>query len=158
MVTDNERREVARRLRNEAKMPQPWIGFVFRDVMHAYPSEYKPTNECDDWEQRQHEKERDFINRLADLIEPSCDREALGVTREIELHTDTESMPACEHESVCGPCDDLEDPRGARGGEMTFLEKVLWVLLAPLVVLLIAVAVQFVAVLLILGPSILLSV
>lgn len=120
MATDAERREVARRLRNEAKMPQPWVGFVFRDVMHAYPSEYKPTNECDDWEQRQHEKERDFINRLADLIEPSCDRDALLALAEVlstpELETDCGTCPLRKW------CEEARDS----GNRITCFECKLW--------------------------------
>ena len=61
MVTDDERREVATRLRNNASQDMDWMvpWAVFNDA-------------------EQHASEA-VVRRLADLIEPSCDRDALLV-------------------------------------------------------------------------------
>lgn len=59
MITDDERREVAARLRNNALQDMDWMipWAVFNDA-------------------EQHSPEA-VVQRLADLIEPSCDRDAL---------------------------------------------------------------------------------
>ena len=67
MVTDDERRRVAAALRAYAETPAPWhLADVLDNVL----------NETGD---------HDKIVRLADLIEPNCDREALlALTRTLE--------------------------------------------------------------------------
>ena len=59
MATNDERREVAARLRNNASQDMDWLvpWAVFNDA-------------------EQHASEA-VVRRLADLIEPSCDRDAL---------------------------------------------------------------------------------
>ena len=65
MITDDERREVARRLRGQAKMLGP--NMDAHEFAH-YTADVIDVNECMTW----YEMEL----RLADLIEPSCDRDA----------------------------------------------------------------------------------
>ena len=66
MVSDDERREVARRLRGQAKKLGPNMDAP--EFAH-YTADVIDVNECMTW----YEMEL----RLADLIEPSCDRDAL---------------------------------------------------------------------------------
>ena len=66
MTTDDERREVARRLRGQAKKLGP--NMDAHEFAH-YTADVIDVNECMTW----YEMEL----RLADLIEPSCDRDAL---------------------------------------------------------------------------------
>ena len=59
MISDEERREVATRLRNNASQDMAWVipWAVFNDAAEHGA--------------------REVMERLADLIEPSCDRDAL---------------------------------------------------------------------------------
>ena len=66
MISDEERREVARRLRGQAKKLGP--NMDAHEFAH-YTADVIDVNECMTW----YEMEL----RLADLIEPSCDRDAL---------------------------------------------------------------------------------
>ena len=71
MPTDDERREVARRLRG-IKYTREGCGHdMCCDLWSAiFDSDYRCTDLCDECEVA-------VLNSLADLIEPSCDREAL---------------------------------------------------------------------------------
>ncbi|OUN47330.1 hypothetical protein B5G20_05025 [Collinsella sp. An7] len=67
MATDDERRRVAERLRATAK----WLGgnMDAHEFAHYGADAIDPDNEIARWDE--------MTYRLADLIEPSCDREAL---------------------------------------------------------------------------------
>ena len=66
MVTDNERREVARRLREYVDLPDDW----WADTYSGFYVE-----KCAFGNVERH-RESELFARLADLIEPSCDRDA----------------------------------------------------------------------------------
>lgn len=73
MLTDDERREVARRLRS-LRMTVPGVtslghGYLWSLLWAVSGGELGESNRCD-WFER-------MCSRLADLIEPSCDRDAL---------------------------------------------------------------------------------
>ena len=66
-VTDDERREVARRLREYVDLPDDW----WADTYSGFYVE-----KCAFGDVERHRESELFV-RLADLIEPSCDRDAL---------------------------------------------------------------------------------
>ena len=66
MVTDEERREVARRLRGQANKLGP--NMDAHEFAH-YTADVIDVDECMTW--------HEMTLLLADLIEPSCDRDAL---------------------------------------------------------------------------------
>ena len=66
MVTDNERREVARRLREYVDLPDDW----WADTYSGFYVEKCAFGNVD------RHRESELFARLADLIEPSCDRDA----------------------------------------------------------------------------------
>lgn len=79
MTTDTERRAVARRLRGIKDTREGCGHEMCCDLWSAiFDSDYRCTDRCD-------ECEVSVLNSLADLIEPSCDRDALlALADEIE--------------------------------------------------------------------------
>ena len=71
MTTDDERRRVAERLRwlMDSDLP-PWVGYTYEAVM-GYMLK---AGEDSAYHESSYKK---YVARLADLIEPSCNREAL---------------------------------------------------------------------------------
>ena len=71
MATDDERRRVAERLRRMVAVGlPPWVGYTYDAVMGYMPLVGQDS--------AYHESSyREYCLRLADLIEPSCDRDAL---------------------------------------------------------------------------------
>ena len=78
MISDTERREVATRLRNNASQDMDWMvpWAVFNDA-------------------EQHASES-VVRRLADLVEPSCDRDALLALAD-EMDDEAEHMNSLEY-------------------------------------------------------------
>lgn len=67
MVTDDERREVARKLRDYVDLPDDW----WQETRAEFYVE-----KCVFGDVNRH-REGELFARLADLMEPSCDRDAL---------------------------------------------------------------------------------
>ena len=78
MISDTERREVATRLRKNASQDMDWMvpWAVFNDA-------------------EQHASES-VVRRLADLVEPSCDRDALLALAD-EMDDEAEHMNSLEY-------------------------------------------------------------
>ena len=88
MLTDDERREVARRLRGQAKKLGP--NMDAHEFAH-YTADVIDVNECMTW----YEMEL----RLADLIEPTCDHEALLALAD-KMENDTWYESSFDHRMV----------------------------------------------------------
>ena len=69
MATDDERREVARRLREEADYPGHAVQYMEQFISDLRQVLFGDLNPTADYSE--------MFARLADLIEPSCDRDAL---------------------------------------------------------------------------------
>lgn len=79
MVTDDERREVARKLRDYVDLPDDW----WQETRAEFYVE-----KCVFGDVNRH-REGELFARLADLMEPSCDRDALlALADEIEQDAD----------------------------------------------------------------------
>ena len=84
MVTDDERREVARRLREYVDLPDDW----WQETCAEFYVEKCVFGNVD------RHSEAELFTRLADLIEPSCDRDADRTCRDTDC--DTESITCSE--------------------------------------------------------------
>ena len=90
MISDDERREVARRLRGIKDTREGCGHDLCCDLWSAvFDSDYRCTDLCDECEVA-------ALNSLADLIEPSCDRDAL-----LELADEMDAYTGCDDER-CG--------------------------------------------------------
>lgn len=86
MATDKERREVARKMREYVDLPDDW----WADTYSGFYVE-----KCVFGNVERH-RESELFARLADLIEPSCDRDAL-----LALADEMDAYTKCDDER-CG--------------------------------------------------------
>ena len=94
MIHDSERREVARRLREQAKKLGP--NMDAHEFAH-YTADVIDVNECMTW--------HEMTLLLADLIEPTCDHEALLALADILGSTRETDCMGCRLEGAgCADC------------------------------------------------------
>ena len=94
MPTDDERREVARRLRHA------WVNVPDRDPVRHHLRVLNEIYEAVGISDGEADA-IDLFNRLADLIEPSCDRDALlALADEMERRADLPSLTVAGQDLV----------------------------------------------------------